>query len=114
MESEYTFSDRLLVILLSVWKNHHKWTHKDKHQLQLFQLDDLLKTNIIIISKHFILIIIKFNLHDIYSACSNTEHFPVIFVIDTVSSLVVNKTSCLKNCLPEQCGRSVGAKSIGP
>jgi len=54
------------------------------------------------------------NLHEIYSACSNTEHFPAIFDINTVSSLLVSKTSCLKNCLPEKFGISVGFKSKGP
>lgn len=49
-----------------------------------------------------------------YSACSNTEHFPVIFDINTVSSLLVNKTSCLKNCLPDKFERSVGFNIIGP
>jgi len=53
-------------------------------------------------------------LQDMYSACSNTEHFPVIFDINTVSSLLVSKTSCLKNCLPEIFGRSVGVMSTGP
>lgn len=55
-----------------------------------------------------------FNLQDIYSACSNTEHFPVIFDVIIVSSLLVNKTSCLKNCLPEKFGRSVGVNNTGP
>lgn len=49
-----------------------------------------------------------------YSACSNTEHFPVIFDINTVSSLFVSKTSCLKNCLPEKFGKSVGINNTGP